>query len=78
MRTIYHEVEIDMQDILAEATKAELMEECNDRSLTILEESAGGRGTNPQNLFERLCTQFDLPRAATTKQELITHINNQL
>jgi len=78
MRTIYHTVEIDMQDILAEATKDELIEECNDRDLTILEESVGKRGSNPQNLFEQLCIQFDLPRAATTKQDLITHINNQL
>ena len=78
MRTIYHEVEIEIQDILTEATKDELMEECNDRGLTILEESAGKRGSNPQNLFERLCIEFDLPRAATTKQELMTHINNQL
>lgn len=32
----------------------------------------------PQNLFEELCNQFDLPRAATTKQDLIKHINSLL
>lgn len=32
----------------------------------------------PQNLFESLCNQFDLPRAATTKQQLLTHINSLL
>lgn len=32
----------------------------------------------PQNLFEELCNQFDLPRLLTTKQELLKHINSLL
>lgn len=36
------------------------------------------RSSKPQNLHEKLCDQFGLPRVATAKDELINHIRSQL
>ena len=59
----------------------DLIEAIEDKGYTILDSDTFDQAPlsgPPQNLFEELCNQFDLPRAATSKQELIKHINSLL
>jgi hypothetical protein len=74
MNTIYYQIDLDEIDI------ADLIDyiEGNDYSVFPKDSENTPRGSEAQNLFEELCAQFDLPRAATTKQQLISHINSLL
>jgi hypothetical protein len=72
------DVQIWASDIVDEFTDEDIIEIAKERGIMVIEENMGGenRTPKPQNTFETLCLQFDLPRATTSKGMLLQHIAN--
>lgn len=79
--TVNGDAYICVSDAVYELDTDDLIDAIESSGFTVMDSTdldEPTRGVEPQNLFEKLCNQFDLPRAATSKQDLIKHINSKL